>query len=359
MTRKYTSHYTTGLPNKKSGEHREKVMDHQAVYRHNHATRRKIHDIFTREEMAALTARSDAMGAWAIASTWAAIAGCFWVMAWAQRWEPWLQIPVLILATALLGGRQLALSILTHEATHKTLFQRRWANEGLTDWLCARPLGLNLAKYRAHHFIHHARTGTDEDADISLIEHLPTTRRSLMRKFLRDLTGLTGLKFLLGRALMDAERMKWTVATNVEWLPKRGFVWHLWAWLRNSLPTMISNLLLFAALYLCGYPQLFLGWVMAYLIPYPLFIRIRALAEHAGTERCADMFRNTRTTRAGWLARLFVAPFRVNYHLEHHAMASVPWFRLPAMHRMLRERQVVPAPPGYWRVLDIVSSAPA
>jgi fatty acid desaturase len=50
-----------------------------------------------------------------------------------------------------------------------------------------------------------------------------------------------------------------------------------------------------------------------------------------------------------------VAPVRVNFHIEHHLMASVPYVRLPQMHQLLRERQLVPAPPSYWAVLKQVS----
>ena len=313
-------------------------------------------DLFSREELRMLTGRSNLMGAWAIASTWALIAAAFTLIGWAFSQPLWLAVPLMVLGVALIAGRQVALAILTHEATHKSLFDSRWANDVLTDWLCGRPVGLDLHKYRSHHFVHHSKTGTDQDTDISLIEGLPTTRQSMRRKILRDLSGITGLKFLLGRVLMDAERMKWTVATNVQWLPRRGWRYHLTALMRNSYPTLLTNLALFAVLYASGYGWLYLAWVVAYLIPYPLFIRLRALAEHAGTERSNDMFKNTRTTRAGVLARTFVAPFRVNYHLEHHVMASVPWFRLKAMHRMLRQRNAVPEPPGYAEVMRIVTS---
>ena len=73
-------------------------------------------------------------------------------------------------------------------------------------------------------------------------------------------------------------------------------------------------------------------------------------------ERVPDMFLNTRTTRAGWIARLTAAPANVNYHIEHHAMASVPYYRLPQMHRLLRERNAVPEAPGYLEVLRIAST---
>jgi fatty acid desaturase len=68
------------------------------------------------------------------------------------------------------------------------------------------------------------------------------------------------------------------------------------------------------------------------------------------------MFRNTRTTRAGWLARLTVAPLHVNYHQEHHLMASVPYYRLPLMHRLLQDKLTLPAAPGYLEVLSLASA---
>ncbi len=334
-------------------------MNHDEVYADNTITRRKISEIFSKEEIRALTQRSDVRGAVAIVSTWAVIGATFAAMAWATS-QPWqVAVPVCVTGSAVLGGRQLGLAILTHEAAHNTLFNQRELNNWLTDWLCGRPIGLDVEKYRAHHFIHHAKTGTLEDTDISLVEGLPTTRRSLTRKFMRDLSGITGAKFLLGRVLMDAEVLKWTVASKVEKLPKndRGLMDYLKAYIKNAAPTILTNAAIFVALWAVGHPKLYLAWVAAYMIPYPFLIRVRALAEHAGTEMTTDMFKNTRTTKAGWIARAFVAPFNVNFHIEHHVLASVPFYRLPQMHQMLREREIVDAPPTYMAVMKIVSSA--
>jgi len=77
------------------------------------------------------------------------------------------------------------------------------------------------------------------------------------------------------------------------------------------------------------------------------------MAEHAGLETSHSALSNTRTTRADWLARALVAPIHVNYHIEHHLMASVPHQKLAKMHQMLRERQYVDAPPSY---LDVIRS---
>lgn len=326
------------------------------------ATRRKVTDIFSRDEIRMLTQRSDLRGLAAVGFTWLVIGGCFVALAWASQQSIMIFLPVLLLALCVIGGRQLSLAILMHDASHGTLFKSKGLNNVLADWLCARPIWNDLHKYRAHHVIHHTRTGQQDDPDLSLVAPFPTTRASLARKLLRDITGITGIKFFIGRFLMDTGYIKWTVANDVVRLPDDGMTLprRFMLLLRNATPTLIVNGLLLAALWAAGHAWLFLVWVVAYMTTFSVFVRIRSMAEHACTQRSTDMFLNTRTTRAGLLARATVAPLNVNYHIEHHVMASVPYFRLPLMHRLLRERGAVPAPPGYLEVLRIVSSkAPA
>ena len=50
------------------------------------------------------------------------------------------------------------------------------------------------------------------------------------------------------------------------------------------------------------------------------------------------MLFRSRSTRAHFLARVTVAPHYVNYHLEHHLWMKAPCFRLPHLHKMLREK---------------------
>jgi fatty acid desaturase len=322
------------------------------------ATRRKVTDIFTREEIKMLTERSDLMGFAAVGFTWGVIILCFIALAWATTQPLAVAVPVFVLGFIVMAGRHLGLAILMHEAAHKTLFKTTWLNDEFADWVCAKPIWNDVKKYRVHHFMHHTKTGQPEDTDLSLVAPIPVSRPSLARKFARDLLGLTGLKYFLGRALMDAGIIKWTVANDVVKLPQEGRRW--WEYprdlLKNSAGMLITNTLIFAVLWGSGHPALYAVWVLSYVTPFPLFLRIRSMAEHACTEKTTDMFLNTRSTRAGFLARATVAPIRVNFHIEHHVMASVPYFRLPVMHRLLRERGAVGEPPGYADVLRIVST---
>jgi fatty acid desaturase len=321
-------------------------------------TRTRIADILSREEIRALTQRSDWRGAWAVVSTWGVLALTFAGLAWAREHLPlWAFALALLGGLAIIAGRQLCLAILQHDAAHGTLFKSKWGNDVLADWLCARPVWNELHKYRPYHLVHHAKTSSEQDPDLSLVAGFPTTRLSLVRKLARDLFGVTGLKFMLGRVLMDAGVLKWTVANDVQVLPQDGRRWWSYAltFLGNAAGMLISNGLLLAVLWFCGEAWLYGVWALAYVTPFPLFLRIRSMAEHACLTPSRDTLRNTRTTRAGWLARAFVAPIRVNYHIEHHLMASVPYFRLPQLHALLRQRGLTPEPPGYWQVLRTVS----
>jgi len=72
--------------------------------------------------------------------------------------------------------------------------------------------------------------------------------------------------------------------------------------------------------------------------------------------------RNTRTTLAGWWERLLVAPNRVNFHLEHHLLMTVPHHNLPTLHRLLRERRAIDEScltPGYVEVVRLATARPS
>jgi fatty acid desaturase len=95
---------------------------------------------------------------------------------------------------------------------------------------------------------------------------------------------------------------------------------------------------------------------------YTLVTRFRSIAEHSMVPDPSDELLNTRTTRARWWERLLLAPNRVNYHLEHHLLMTVPHYNLPRLHRLLRERGILDhalIANGYVEVLRQACSKPA
>jgi fatty acid desaturase len=93
----------------------------------------------------------------------------------------------------------------------------------------------------------------------------------------------------------------------------------------------------------------------------PLVMRIRNIAEHALVGRDqADPLRQARTTHAGFIERALLAPYWVNYHLEHHLFTQVPCWKLPQAHALLQRRGVtarMEVQPGYAAVLRLAAPA--
>ncbi len=218
-------------------------------------TRRKLSDIFSKDEIARLTARSDAMGWRALLLTWGVIGLTLAALAWWPHPLMWL------VALVVLGGRQLSLAILMHDAAHGTLFRTRWLNDVLADYACGSAVGIDIRRYRQHHLLHHGKTGLDTDPDRSLAAPFPAAPASVARKFLRDLSGISGLKREYGLLLMHAGVLRWTVASDVTRLPQAGRSWrHYLADLaRNMAKPAALQLALFGVLWACGAPWLYLA----------------------------------------------------------------------------------------------------
>jgi fatty acid desaturase len=272
----------------------------------------------TREEIADLLRFEDWRSAWSIAFDWLVVFASMALVAWWPH-TPTLFAPIVV-ALFLIGARQLGFAILMHEASHRSLFGKRSVNDWAGQWLCAYPIWSDTTVYRPYHLQHHAHTGTQRDPDLGLIMPFPITRTSLRRKIWRDLSGQTGVKFARAAYARSVKR----------WNEPEGR--------RATLGFVATNAALLVALAALGRAELYLLWVGAWLTTNTLVTRIRSIAEHALTPDADDPLGNTRTTLLRWWERLLIGPNRVNYHLEHHLLMTVPHYQLPRMHALLRER---------------------
>jgi fatty acid desaturase len=53
-------------------------------------------------------------------------------------------------------------------------------------------------------------------------------------------------------------------------------------------------------------------------------------------ERSKDKRITTHSVRQSWLARFFLVPYNIGWHLAHHVDIAVPWTKLPRLHDELR-----------------------
>ena len=283
--------------------------------------------LLTPEQVRRLRAKSDLVGALLVLHAWGLI---FASMALFVAWPNPLTF---VVAVMVIGARQLGLAILMHDAAHGLLFDDRRLNEWAATWFCAAPVFTSLQLYRPYHLAHHRHTQQAEDPDIGLSAPFPISRQSLWRKIVRDLTGRTAYQRRLEQF-------------------RRG--------LAKETRAFIANLVLLGGLSAIGYWWLYpLLWLLPLATWYQLVSRVRNIAEHAVVPDNDDPLRNTRTTLPDVFERLFVAPYWVNYHLEHHLFMFVPCWRLPSAHRALlasdlRDRMEIQ--PGYAAVLRLATS---
>ncbi|MGR8919376.1 MAG: fatty acid desaturase family protein [Gammaproteobacteria bacterium] len=274
--------------------------------------------LLSERQIAALRERSDWRGILLVAHAWGTIALAAAAVVWLPHVVTWA------FAVMIIGSRQLGLLILMHDAAHGALCRSPRLNYWLGQLCCAWPTLADTAVYRAYHLEHHTRTQDPDDPDIILTGHYPITRASLRRKLTRDLLGRTGL----------AQRRQQVLAA----LGRRGQspgerLQHFW---RELGPQTLAQLVLLGVAAACGHMWAYLLlWLVPLLTWQQLVLRVRNIAEHAVVRDANDPFGNARTTIANPLERLLVAPYWVNYHLEHHLAMWVPCYRLPRLRRFL------------------------
>ena len=285
-------------------------------------------EVFAAEDWRAITTLSRWRGISLVLHGWMVVALATFggAAAWAYDWRAGLLVTPLVLA--ILGGRQLGLSILMHDGAHGLLHPDRKTNNWLGQWPTGAATGSDLHAYRAYHLTHHKFTQQAEDPDLALSAPFPTSRDSLRRKFIRDLTGKTFYK---------QRRAQFAVAL-------RGAQFMLTSEIGDGAKTtartvgrflLVQTILLAISLVVWGWTP-FLLWFTALATTFQLFLRIRNIAEHACTPTGSwDPFTHARTTQAGAIARMTVAPYWVNYHSEHHLFMGVPCYNLAATHRLL------------------------
>ena len=311
------------------------------------AARVKPTDYFTPEEWAPLARRSSWKGLALLAHAWLVIGLAMAVCIAAPGWWKLLAIPV---AIVIIGGRQLGVSILMHDAAHAALHPDLKVN----DWVGNHLTTGGLIDYRNYHLAHHKYAQQGEDPDLSLSAPFPITRTSLRRKILRDLTGQTYWK------------QRWSGLFKR--IPARKPGEPLWPLIKDAaygrrrfLTGMVVTVAVTAPF---GYWWV---WPALWLVPQapwlPMISRLRNIAEHACVAKDEpDPLRHARTTHAGFLERAVIAPYFVNYHCEHHMFMYLPCYRLPAAHRLLKAKgfldQMEVRPGGYVEVLSMASSKP-
>ncbi len=252
----------------------------------------------------------------------------------------WLAHPVAWVVAFVLMGRAFAqISALMHEAAHRMLFRNRKLNDFVGRWVVGFPAFTPIDSYRRGHMAHHREEFGPNEPDIPLYRGYPIERDSLRRKLWRDATGQTGWK--LNKGLFRAARAE-----------DRS--------VRFQARAIIGcQVVLTAICTAFGRPWLWVVlWFAPYLTAWRVINRLRAIAEHGGMVRSEDRRNTTHSVRQHAIARFFMVPYWIGWHLAHHVDSGVPMRNLPKFHRALVESGYVnasleyPNYPALWRRLS-------
>lgn len=249
-----------------------------------------------------------------IAFDWACLFAALWaVMQWG-----WWAVPASLLV---MGNRQRALGNVLHDCSHRNVSRRAQVNDFIARTLVAPLLFADFEHYRKTHLAHHMHLGHPQhDPD-----YMPSAgaHRNCWRETFH--------------ANLSARQWVSTLAGDFAKLPGE----------QRGVQKLLYIVLWWAALLLCigsisGWQTagVFLAlWLAARATVFFLITLFREMCDHFGRES-GGIFQFSRDITAGGVLRYMVHQKNNGYHLTHHLLPTVPYYRLPAAHQTLLKLSV-------------------
>jgi fatty acid desaturase len=235
--------------------------------------------------------------------------------------HPWPLAAIAILPFVVLGGYGFQLmGFVGHEGMHLSLMRNRFASACVGLFYASSVLSYLEMGFAAQHWTHHRFTNQYSDPDIRPVAHLDTWWK----------------RVLLARATYNVEYVQtaWLLACGGEWpfryripLPKR------------AIPLLARLNFAFAAAWMVVYALVALadGLTALVAVALPMCFALlisscQTFLDHAGAGD--EPYRNAWSRTSPLMTAVY---FGANYHLEHHLYPGVPCYRLPRVHRLLRD----------------------
>ena len=270
--------------------------------------------------------------------TWGLVVALFAIAIRFPR--PW----VIALSMVGIAGAQHGLAILAHQSAHYRMYETRWLND-VVGRLCGLPLFVSVITYRVIHRIHHNHLYTAIDPDLALMAGYPRGRAYLLKKLVKDLTGVTTVKnylYFFGKTPTSrrddhGSRPLDDTSSTLRAAAKRD----------RALVLVVHALSLPILIYTGAFRVYLLLWIVPLVTLLQALLRLRAVCEHGATPdgvvagRAPDPRRAARTTIAPAYVKWLLFPHDMNFHVEHHLYPSVPHYRLAECHRALHRQRLL------------------
>jgi fatty acid desaturase len=283
-----------------------------------------------------LTERSDARGLVQSLAFLAVFLGttalCLWL------WKDGLWLP-LVLACWLHSTFLFLLSMAAgvHELSHGTAFRTKWLNEVFYKLFCFLTWN-NPVHFRASHTFHHQAT-VHRGVDLEVIQGPVAEKLNARNLFLWFTFDAPWFWVLIKAAIRhalgdgDAEYFFWKPLFAKDDPRRKAMI----RWARF----MVLGHILLAAIFVW-----FQIWILLYLVTFGSFFatwlgKLFGALQHTGlSESKPDWRLLCHTVELGRLGRFLY--WNMNFHIEHHMFAAVPFHRLPELHALVAYDYPVP-----------------
>jgi fatty acid desaturase len=276
-------------------------------------TGRQSHDVARLWEFTRRTGHGLALKALHERNVWRTSRAILWdwtlivASLWLANASTWLLVPGLLV----IGNRQRALVVLTHDASHRLLARRPRVNDTIARLFLCWPMFISLAHYRKLHVEHHRHLG-DPKKDTDYLHDEQLARRGWWALYERQLLGLRNLRTALLGQLPKAQ------------LPERASILTLWGGVLGVMYAILGGAPLLSVLSL---------WLAARVLVYHPIISFVIISDHVGLSP-GTVMGFTRNHPAGvrsWLLH----PHANGWHLTHHLLPGVPCHNLECAHVLL------------------------
>lgn len=240
---------------------------------------------------------------------WLVILGCVGAVAYLSEW-------LAPLAVCAIANRQRALGNILHDAGHRNLCRDRIVNDMVARLFVAPFLFASLSSYQAAHFKHHLALGDGvNDPDFLPVPVGPPER--WQAHYLR----------IVGSWRTWSGSFAGHLAAGDVPAANQLFIVAWWGAALSALDSLAGHH--FALTFVCL-------WLLSRATLFHVITLFREMCDHFGLQP-GGVFSFTRDMVGHGFWRPVIHPRNNGYHLTHHLLPAVPYYRLPEAHRLFRQ----------------------
>ena len=218
----------------------------------------------------------------------------------------------------ILGSRQRAFVVLSHEASHHSLFPNRIVNDCVARFFLCPAMFLDFVTFCNEHSQHHKYLG-DPELDTDYFHPAGGVRGGWFKFYLKHLLSLKNWKASGIFGAMHYVKIRQRCGIGLWWSA-------LLAILLFSIGLQAT--LLFAAL-----------WIFSRMTVHHAIITFVILSDHVGLCPGGTILKFARNHTSKSLLSRFLHPHNNGYHLTHHLLPGVPCYKLAEAHSLLLDWQ--------------------